>query len=279
MQGTSFSSNPLIQSVVYKSFGQAIKEIGLPEFPEQVFTEEITPRLKFVGSPIPDNQESLMKLWKSILRGKIIATEVWNEEILVFYVRGGFGGDVVDVRLTCQEGQWHVESVVAVYPRPLVHTPWFYRSAYAGLVLVAAILGYAVHHPASDATPAESQYTAMTLANEIAGTNGSTQAASSPSQTTQPAQPSTQPSTEQSTQQQASKPTPRTVTFTLSRGMSLYDLSKFLRDQHLVSDAMKFDMALKKSGADRKIRPGKYTFREGMSESQIIDVLKHGPSK
>jgi hypothetical protein len=271
MQGTSFSSNPLIQSVVYKSFGQAIKEIGLPEFPEQVFTEEITPRLKSVGSPIPDNQESLMKLWKSILRGKIIATEVWNEEILVFYVRGGFGGDVVDVRLTCQEGGWHVESVVAVYPRPLVHTPWFYRSAYAGLVLVAAILGYAVHHPASDATPAQSQYTAMTLAHDTPGTNGSTQGASSPSQTNLP--------TQQSTQQQTSQSTPRTVTFTLSRGMSLYDLSKFLRDQHLVEDAMKFDMELKKSGADRNIRPGKYTFREGMSESQIIDVLKHGPSK
>jgi hypothetical protein len=274
MQGTSFSSNPLIQSVVYKSFGHAIKEIGLPEFPEQVFIEEITPRLKFVGSPIPDNQESLMKLWKSILRGKIIATEVWNEEILVFYVRGGFGGNAVDVRLTCKEGQWHVESVVAVYPRPLIHTPWFNRTAYAGLVLLAAILGYAIHHPASDATPAQSQYTAMTLAQQTE-TNGSAQGASSPSQTNQLAQPSTQ----QSTQQPESKPTPRTVTFTLSRGMSLYDLSKFLRDQHLVSDAMKFDMALKKSGADRKIRPGKYTFREGMSESQIIDVLKHGPSK
>jgi hypothetical protein len=264
MQGTSFSSNPLIQSVVYKSFGHAIKEIGLPEFPEKVFIEEITPRLKFVGSPIPDNQESLMKLWKSILRGKIIATEVWNEEILVFYVRGGFGGDVVDVRLTCQEGGWHVESVVAVYPRPLIHTPWFYRSAYAGLVLLAALLGYALHHPASDATPAESQHTAMTLAQQTAGTNGSTQGASSPSQPNQSAQ--------QSNQESASK-TPRTVTFTLSRGMSLYDLSKFLRDQHLVDDAMRFDMELKKSGADRKIRPGVYTFREGMSESQISDVL------
>jgi hypothetical protein len=271
VQGTSFSSNPLIQSVVYKSFGHAIKEIGLPEFPEKVFMDEIIPRLKFVGSPIPDDEQSLMKLWKSILRGKIIATEVWNEDILVFYVRGDFGGNVVDVRLTCQEGEWHVESVVAVYPRPLVHTPWFNRSAYAGLVLLAAILGYAVHHPASEVTSAQSQYIATTLANQTAGTNGSTQGAPSPAQTNQPAQ--------QSTQQQTSQSTPRTVKFTLSRGMSLYDLSKFLRDQHLVEDAMKFDMALKKSGADRKIRPGVYTFREGMSESQIIDVLKHGPSE
>lgn len=268
MEGTKFSSNPLIQSVVYKSFSHAIQAIGLPEFPQQVFFSEITPRLKSVGSPIPEDQQSLEKLWKSILRGKIIATEIWNEEVLVFYVRGGFGGQAVDLRLTCKEGQWHVESVVAVYPRPLIHTPWFYRSAFAGAVLVAAVLGYAVHHPASQATPPATQpvnqqiattLTTQPVGTKAAGTNDAGHEASLPSR--------------------ADKPTPRTITFTLSRGMSLYDLSKFLHSQHLVDDAMKFDMALKKSGADRKIRPGVYTFREGMSESQIIDVLKHGPSK
>jgi hypothetical protein len=201
------------------------------------------------------------------LRGKIIATEIWNEEVLVFYVRGGFGGQAVDIRLTCNEGQWHVESVVAVYPRPLFHTPWFYRTASAAAVLVAAVLGYAVH-PASQAAPPTtqpvSQQIASTLTTQPAGTkangtNGAGHEASLPSR--------------------AEKPTPRTIKFTLSHGTSLFDLCKFLHSQHLVDDAVKFDMELKKSGADRKIRPGVYTFREGMSESQIIDVLKHGPSK
>ncbi|MCL6598954.1 endolytic transglycosylase MltG [Alicyclobacillus macrosporangiidus] len=256
---TSYSSNPLIQSVVYKSFSRAIEDIGLPEFTHQVFIREITPHLKTVGSRFPDDERSLSRMWKAIVRGEIIATEVWNDEILVFYVRGECMGYFVDIRLTCRSGEWHVQSVVAIYPRTLFRSVWFRRTAYAGGVLVAAVLGYAVHHPATQpVAPAPQQVTSIHSA-QAAGNDDTTDGASLSSRVQQSE--------------------PRTITFTLSRGMALSELSKFLESQHLVSDATEFDMALKKSGVDRNIKPGVYTFHEGMSESQIIDVLKQGSSK
>ncbi|SFV06908.1 endolytic transglycosylase MltG [Alicyclobacillus macrosporangiidus] len=259
MQETSYSSHPLIESVVYKSFSRAIADIGLPEFTHQVFMREITPHLKSIGSRFPDDERSLSKMWKAILRGEIIATEVWNDEILVFYVRAECAGYLVDIRLTCRGGQWAVQSVVSISPRPLVRSVWFRRTAYVGSVLIAAVLGYSVHHPGTQpVAPAPQQVVSMHSA-ETAGTRNTTHEASSSSQ--------------------AEASAPRTITFTLSRGMALSELSRFLQSQHLVNDATAFDMALKKSGVDRHIKPGVYTFREGMNESQIIHVLEQGPSK
>jgi hypothetical protein len=263
MKQAYVTSNPLIRSVVHKWFSEAIWEIGLPEFPFYGFAEEISPYLHHPDSLFEENEKSLTKLWKSILRGEVIATEVLDDEVFMFYVRGGFAGRVMDVRLTCHKHQWHIDSVISMYSRPLMRSPWFNRGTFAAAVVVAALIGYGVHQP----TLHSSQSVAVsTLAATQADNKAQAKGTSSVSNTMPVA-----------AKPNVTRAQPRVVRFTLSLGMPLYNLAEFLYKQHLVSNAMGVDMLMKKIGIDRDIKPGTYSFHTGMTEKQIIWVLQNRP--
>lgn len=66
------------------------------------------------------------------------------------------------------------------------------------------------------------------------------------------------------------------VSFTLKSGMPLHDLSVFLEQNQIIQkSAASFDHSMTTSGVDRTVRPGTYTFKKGMTQQQIFNVLKH----
>ncbi|WP_146823641.1 hypothetical protein [Alicyclobacillus suci] len=296
MQDAKLNSNPLIRSVIHTSFRTAVRDLGFPEIPKDSFQREILPYLRAPGSLFDDSPETLEKLWNAILRGEVVVTEMEGDTI-VFYVRGSVGQRVLDVRLAWHDLQWHVTSVVSMYHRPLLRWNWFYRIAFAVSVVVAGIIGYAVHTPQSTSKSVsastgqwdsattgvgQAKTTVNTATNPTpsAGpqTGNDTSAASAASDN--PTSSSTGNSTGGSGAGHSTSSTASAYTFTLRPGMSIHDLSVFLHAHQLIHEpAIQFDMVLKNAGLDRTIRPGRYTFKPGMTKSQILHVIQSGPSK
>ncbi|MFB5190572.1 hypothetical protein [Alicyclobacillus fastidiosus] len=288
MQEAKIKSNPLIRSVVHTSFRKAVSDLGFAPIPKDVFQYEIAPYLRAAGSLFDDSQETLEKLYYAILRGEVVVTET-EDETIVFYVRGSVTQRVIDVRLTCRHQQWHVKSVVSMYHRPLLHWNWFYRAAFAVSVVLAGVIGYTLHEPHA-AVSATSQSlsgqvaSSSTSVGQAKTTNGT---AANPANSSAPttgngtsnstgASDSTSNASGDSSKAQASS----SFTFTLKSGMSIHDLSMFLHANHLINEpAVQFDIVLMHAGVDKTIRPGSYTFKSGMTQSQILHVIENGPSK
>lgn len=250
-------SNTLLQSVIHKRFAQAAAEIGLPALEQRVFYLGIMPYLRSPSSIFEADESTANKLWRRVLRGQVLLTEVLPDDSLAFYVRATLGVSVLDVRLVCVRNAWTIQTVLSMHPHPFRQTRWFYPSVAAVAVILAAMIGYWVHQPAQ-----------ITRTRTLVVTKFA-----SPTPTKTPAPTVAKPF----------KPTPTSptqsasLTFNLSLGTPLYNLASFLAARHLVPSAMEFDMYMKNLGVDRDIKPGKYTFQSGMSQQQIIQVLRAGP--
>ncbi|MHB1628490.1 MAG: hypothetical protein ACYCVB_08955 [Bacilli bacterium] len=265
MRETDMDSNQFLRSfvtgVVHKSFARAIRHIGLPDFPRQLFVREIKPYLHLAENGRLEERKSLVKLWRSTLQGEVIATDV-REDVPAFYVRAGLGATGYVMRLILIKGDWRIDSVISVYERQFVHMPWFRRAAVASAVAAAAVLGLSLHQPTvqprvllqSAAKPAVKGPLTHAAANHGASAHAGN-----------------------SSVKVHVQKTVSVFRFHLAPGMPLGNLSQFLYQQHLVSNAVAFDMLLKNTGIDKDVQPGTYIFKKGMKVSQILQELKQGP--
>lgn len=71
---------------------------------------------------------------------------------------------------------------------------------------------------------------------------------------------------------------PQSFQFVFRSGMTVHDISAFLQQHQLVKDAYAFDQVLHKTGVEKKIWPGTYTFKSNMNQSQILQELQSHPS-
>lgn len=262
MQDTPVESNTLIRSfvtnIIHHSFHRAIKQIGLPDFPRQTFLLELGITHNTLEHDFPEDRASLLKLWYSIHQGEIIATEVWDEAP-VFYVRGALGSLGVVLRLIYREQEWHVESVISTYHRPLQQIRWFRSVSLTVVVVLAALVGFLLHPPTASVvhTAALSKVTMNAPSTKVATPSHSNSKGILPKTRSAP---------------------PHIYAFTIRLGMPLFQLAQYLYDVHLIPDAMSFDMAMKKDGIDLDIQPGRYVFAKGMNRAQLLSRLKSGPS-
>lgn len=256
----ALSTNPLIQSVIHKSFQGAISDIGLPEFPFAMFAREITPYLKTIPNSFDEKEASLQRLWRSVLQGEVIATEVSVDDALVFFVRGAVSLTGYHLRLTCRHGGWVIETAPVLYERPFQKSRGFRLAILSAIMLVAGIVGYVVHRPK-----------AVETARVIYVTRPASQATTTPPAGTTASLGGTNATTGPKSD------TTKTVILTLSLGMPLYDFAKMMVAKHLVKNALAFDMLLNQDKVDTDIKPGAYRFVVGMSENQLIHVLQKGP--
>lgn len=259
-----------VSEVVHHSLHRAARQIGLPPLPTQVFVMEVSRALTGLDGRFPDDHDSLVKLWRSIWHGEIIAAQV-QEDVPVFYVRGGQGGMGIVVRLLCEHDQWSVDRVVSVYHRPLFEARWLSRTTTAAVIVAAAAIGFASHGLSAHslvAKPVQTAASQITQAPAIAKTTTVTAA--------QHARPSLH-SRQVAPKVTVAPPQKSSYTFTLGLGMPLYNLAQFLADKKLVPSAMGFDMTMKQDGLNSDVQAGTYTFTSGMTVQQIIHVLKSGP--
>ncbi|MCY0901245.1 MAG: hypothetical protein OWU32_03550 [Firmicutes bacterium] len=275
-----------VSEVVHQRFFRAVRRIGLPDFPWQTFLVEVSHSFHTVHGRLPDDRQSLRKLWRSMRDGEIFATEVWDNSP-VFYVRATLESLGVVLRLIYMENEWHVESVISIYHNPLTKVPWFRRSVLAAVVVVSLGLGFAlrpVPQPAvagtagtqttgsgrtqtgtgsADTKGADKAGHAHAPGSAVTGTKGAHHAKTGANG---PAAAS------------ASGPQAGTLTFTLAEGAPLYNLALFLYQNHLVANPMTFDMLMKQTGIDLDVQPGTYRFRSGMTTAAILAELKRGPA-
>lgn len=266
--------SPLIESSVYRPFISAVSEIGLPDLPEHELIQKLTPHLVSAGSSIQDNSRVLTKFAQSILHGEIISAEASDSGIATFFVRGGVGRTGIHVRVTCTDHAWNLESVHFIHSRPLRQSRWFNRSVVSAAILFAAVIGYLIHTPvlnpgqshAPKSTPAIASNNQTASANQVTPSNQMNRTSTN------------EPSSNTTTSPSGQAP-PKTITYHLAAGTSLHNLSQFLSAHQLVSSAINFDMAMKKSGVDRDVKPGTYVFPTGGTTSQFISILRKGPTK
>ncbi|GMA49826.1 hypothetical protein GCM10025857_11830 [Alicyclobacillus contaminans] len=256
------TTHPLLKSVIHRSFSHAIKELGLPDYPEAAFVQELKPFLQSPGSLFEDTEPEHRALWQALHRGEVFATHTRdNGETFVFYVRLALGVRRMDVRLLCRQRQWQLEAVTAMFTAPAWKTPWIRNTALAAAMVCAVLVGYVLHRPGERVV--QQPVVIRTAASNAAPAANTTKASNTPSNTTSGA---------------TEVRTAKTMTFTLQPGMSLYHLSKYLQSEHLVDNAISFDMLMKKTGVDKDVHPGTYKFRTGMTENEILQVLKQGPA-
>lgn len=311
MQKPVTATNPLIMSVIHKPFARGVGEIGLPEFLKEALTKQLVPHLAAIGSPFAEREQEVAKLAHSILRGEVIGAETEADGSPLFFVRGGVGQTGMSVRLTCRNRDWQVESIGSLYTRSVRQSPLLMRSIWSAAVVVAAVIGFTVHAPLQHLMPAadagSSGATKQTLgpaggesagmSNRAAGGGATSSGTGTSSNAASFSSTGGLPTAKGSaggkaagsavanktpTHAVAKTPAPpasKTVSYNLTGGTSLYALAQFLQSQHLVANAMNFDMAIKQAGIDRNIHPGTYVFARGSNTQQLLAVLRKGPAK
>lgn len=75
----------------------------------------------------------------------------------------------------------------------------------------------------------------------------------------------------------ARKPGSGSVTVTVEKGSTLYELSVRLEREGVVDSAALLRLASQQRGLDRSLQPGTYTFRRGSTIDEVIAVLEKGP--
>ena len=280
MRETEMKDNQFLRSfmtgVVHRSFARAIHHIGLPDFPRSLFLREIKPYLHLAENSRLEDGRSLTRLWRSTLQGEVIATDV-REDLPAFYVRSGFGTTGYVVRVILVKGDWRIDSVISVYERQFIHIPWIRRAGFASAVVMAVVLGLFIH-PWAAKPPAVMVSAAKSLANGSAVQGSTAHGAKSPV-SAHHGTPAPGPHSASTHGANAKIPPQPATTFRfhLAPGMPLGNLSQFLYSQHLVGNAVAFDMLLKNTGIDKDVQPGTYVFKKGMQVSQMLQELKQGP--
>jgi hypothetical protein len=292
----------LLTSAIQLPFAKAARELGCAELPQSLFMAEIEPYLLHTTAfDLPNTEETRVAIWRAIQHAPVLAVEALPNGGMSFHVRAQMkGGLCIDVRLVYRSDQWRVQAVTSIHRIPFLRTRWFARVATAGSVVLAGLIGFVIAdqlHPASTSTTATQMteqgvaawaaahgYQLTKVNNTSSASNSSSSQGQGSAAKTANTSNTANRSSGEATSTQSSKDKSKsatqkkqTYTFTLKEGMSLHSLSVFLKQKHLVKDAVAFDMKMKDTGVDKDLRPGKYTFTSGMSESQLIKVLKAGP--
>ncbi|WP_026962872.1 hypothetical protein [Alicyclobacillus herbarius] len=286
----------LLSSAVALPFAKAVRELGCADLPQAPFVDEIQPYLDTAAFDRPNTAETRLAVWRAVQNGRVLAVESLPDGGMLFHVQARLqGGLGMDVRLRYRADTWRVQSVTSIHRIPFQRTRSFMYLVSAASVVVAGLLGFSLavglHAGSSPAQPAltkngvESWAKAhgYQLVKPAAGPVSSTPVAKSngTSAAHKSVTPASGDKTTAKTGAAAStspkKPAVKTYTYTLHLGTPVHDLSVFLEQHHLVKSAIAFDMEMKNTHADADLRPGTYTFRSNMSESDLIRVLKAGP--
>lgn len=280
----------LLSSVVHLPFKNAIKQVGCCEFSEKEFTTGVNAYLSRLSDPAFMGGIDTSKLWNAIMNGEVLAVEYAENQTFIFQVRGKVSGRFIDMKLSYRRDDWNVLAVTSIHQRPV----WRSRSRtiteiVLAIAAAAAISVLATHSHAaaytkqgvqkwaqsngyklvsattpntSESAQASSNTANTTNANSgSAGKSGSNAATSKPAASTAPAAPKA-----------------KKFSFTFKKGMTVHDISAFLQKHKLVSNAYSFDQVLHKTGVEKQIWPGTYTFQSDMKQKQILSVLKSKPS-
>lgn len=257
-----FTRNPLLQSILYHSFVKACKELGYEDIQPSSITAELCTYLRQEIEAFPDSDGEAKELLLAAIRsGKVIATEMTGDSRSSILVRCTVEKLLVDLRIQYDRGVWQVVGVVSIHSRPFLQNvkrlKWVTAAATVVMFGLGILIGtWLPHHENIQEYAKDHGYVLLTLDQE---------------QKMMKDLESTGMSDKQNEQKQGS------YTFIMQQGMGTHDLTTFLVKNHLIKDGTEFNQKLIDEQIDRTIQLGTYTFASNMSETQVLDTVKHGP--
>lgn len=301
---TMSTMHPMLSSIVHRGFQAASKEIGCSEFREDDFIRGLVPYLHVLSSELPVEELDTRKLWQSMMTGEVIAVECADTETFVFQVRGKVASRFVDMKFSYCKDVWDILAVTSIHQLPIWRKSTRLWAGMATGLILAGLTGFLVAGQTHAMNPQNVEAwatangyqlvskeaappagpTSNTTAHAASPSSGATNTGTSSHSSVQKAvsrSASTSkgaPSKTKSSKPQVSKSAPQVFSFSFRSGMTVHDISVFLTQHHLVSNALAFDQVLKQTGIDQDVWPGTYTFKSNMTQSQILQVLKNGPT-
>lgn len=255
---TTHHLSPILSSVVHHTFSKAMGEVGCSLISLDAFTKQMKQQIPTAIPDFPEDPVAYTQLYRAVLSGEVMLVEKLDEERMAFLVRGGYKGLYIDVRLMYCKETWEVTAITSVHARPMVKRKSVLIGATCAAIVVAGIVGFLLPGHSSalsvDSVEAWAQNRGYTLMPQVVAT----QKVATP--VVHKATPVAKP---------------KVYSFVLKKGMTVHDISVYLEKNHLIPDAFKFDELLKSAGVDRKVQLGTFTFKAGMTEKQLMDVLRH----
>ncbi|MGB8954429.1 MAG: hypothetical protein WCC10_03595 [Tumebacillaceae bacterium] len=254
----------LLQHAVGKSLKKAIAELGCPELPSGLLKAEQRAFLHMHIDDLPsDGDELNRKVIGLLLGADVIRGGVSPEGHSLLTVRITLNRVACVLTLDYYQDQWSLDQIEGVQTQ-LRRVSRVLVGALMGAVVTGVTAFFLLGGSGSGNIVAEAKsqgYIVLTQAQYE-------------EQLLHPTAP-TDSATPQKTKTDATDAKQgEALTFSMKEGMSTYDLTSFLKENGLIDDQAAFNQILIDRGIDTQIRPQDYSFKKGMSQEELLAVLK-----
>lgn len=268
----------LLRETVGKSLKNAMQDLGCPALPHGLLTTEHRVFLDAKLDKLPSDLDALERLiLKQAMAGKVIRVGHTPDGESLFSVRFPLLKAACVMTFAYYRDQWTLHTIDAVQTRVFQLSRVLIGGAVgsAASFLIAFLLwgttgddlialankeGYVVltkeEYQQKTGEPAPEVNTEQP-AGTLPGTSAAASTTPSDSDTTTP----------------ADKDKDKLLAFTLKEGMTVNDLTTFLKQEGLIADQGAFNQKLTQQGLDTKIQPKAYNFKKGMTEQEVLTAL------
>ena len=252
----------LLQHAVGKSLKKVIADLGCPDLPSGLLKAEHQAFLHMHIDNLPTEADELDRKVTELLTGaNVIRGGVSPEGHSLLTVRIHLNRVACVLTLDYYQEQWSLYQIEGVQT-PLRRVSRVLVGALMGAVVTGVTAFFMLGGSGSGNIVAEAKsqgYIVLTQAQyeeQLLHPAGQADAAATP----------------QKTQTDAKQGD--AFTFSMKEGMSTYDLTSFMKEKGLIDDQAAFNQLLIDRGIDTQIRPQDYTFKKGMSQDELLAVLK-----
>lgn len=278
----------LLLSTVGKSLHAAIRDLGCPTLPVDLLTAEQQAFFQQEMNGLSEGKTSWNgQIVAGLKKGTVLRVGVSPEGHNLLTVRFPLRNRDVTLTLSYFRDEWAVYNIDAIQSRRRE----FNRLVLGGIggSLITAVIAFFAWGIDSDdlimqaeqqgyVVMSQEQYNEQIKTSEAIGAarveEGTGQAAVAGTEADGQKDASAAASTtDTSVASDAATGQGAELTFTLEEGMTTYDLTSFLLQQGLIDDQAAFNQQLTERGIDTRLQPKTYTFRQGMTEEQLLTAL------
>jgi hypothetical protein len=261
----------LLRETVGKPLKKAMADLGCPDLPHGLLTTEHREFLDAKLDNLPEDMGELERLvLKNAVDGKVIRVGHTPDGKSLFSVRFRLQNAACVITFAYCREEWTIHQIEAIQTRAFQIN----RLLLGGLIgsAVSFMIAFLLWNTSGDDIVAKAKEAGYVVLTEEEYRQKVGDAALAAASTGQNSAPNTNEKTNPSTANQADSN--ETVAFTLQQGMTVNDLTTFLKNEGLIQDQAAFNQKLTQQGIDTKLQPRTYNFRKGMSEQELMEVLK-----
>lgn len=277
----------LLRETVGKPLKKAMQDLGCPLLPQGLLTTEHRVFLDAKLDRLPSDLDALDRLVvKQAMNGKVIRVGHAPAGESLFTVRFPLQKAACVITFAYYRDQWSVHSIDAIQTRAFQLSRVLIGGAVGSAVsFVVAFLLFGTPGDDIVAQANKEGYVVLTKEQYEAKTgepapvqSGETKAKTAPGTsvpaTATPADTNSADKDKNGNDPKKDQEADASVSFTLQSGMTVNDLTTFLKQEGLIADQAAFNQKLTQEGIDTKIQPKTYNFKKGMTEQEVLNVLQ-----